>query len=170
MSRVVPSLPAYRLLFVCMGNICRSPAGEGMMLHLIEQAGASDWISCDSAGTIGFHEGSPPDRRMTAAASNRGVDLQSRARQIRRDDFSRFDLILTMDDDNFNEVSALAGRTEDRDKVFPMLHFARGPVPAGGVPDPYYGGREGFERVLDLLEDACGGLLAELQKHRTLPA
>ena len=139
------------------------------MVHLVKQARASDWIACDSAGTIGFHEGSPPDRRMTAAAARRGVGLDCRARQIRREDFSRFDLILTMDDENFNEVMSLAVRPEARDKVFPMLSFARGSVPAGGVPDPYYGGPEGFERVLDLLDDACGGLLADLEKCRRLP-
>ena len=166
MDRPIPSLPAYRLLFVCMGNICRSPAGEGVMLHLVEQSGHSDWITCDSAGTIGFHEGSPPDRRMTAAAAKRGIALPSRARQIRHEDFSRFDLILTMDDDNYNEVMSLARRPEEREKVVPMLDFARGHVPAGGVPDPYYGGHEGFEGVLDLLEDACGGLLAEVNSHR----
>ena len=152
-----------KLLFVCLGNICRSPAAEGVFLHLLKQRGLSDRFVVDSAGTGGWHVGNPADRRMQAAANRRGIELPSRARQICLDDFSSFDLMLTMDDDNLAAVRGLAqeagaGATAT---ITPMLHYARN-FSETEVPDPYYGGEAGFEHVLDLLDDACANLLDEL--------
>ena len=152
-----------KLLFVCLGNICRSPAAEGVFLHLLKQRGLSERFVVDSAGTGGWHVGNPADRRMQAAANRRGIDLPSRARQICLDDFSSFDLVLTMDDDNLAALRGLAqeagaGATAT---ITPMLHYARN-FSETEVPDPYYGGEAGFEHVLDLLEDACANLLDEL--------
>jgi protein-tyrosine phosphatase len=157
-----------RLLFVCLGNICRSPAAEGVFLHLIAREGLEDHFVVDSAGTGGWHAGNPADRRMRAAAERRGIHLPSRARQIALADFTAFDRILTMDDDNLRNVRSLARELGERPglaRIEPMtshcrLHQAR------EVPDPYYGGEQGFEQVLDLLEDACAGLLETLLREQ----
>lgn len=128
------------------------------MRHLVEQAGLSDRIICDSAGTSGYHIGSPPDRRMTAAAKSRGIELQGRARQFQRTDLENFDLILAMDRENYQDILSLDPSGKYRDKVRLMCEFCtRHNVKE--VPDPYYGGPEGFDRVIDLLLDACEGLL-----------
>jgi protein-tyrosine phosphatase len=149
---------AYKLLFVCLGNICRSPAAENIMNHLIMQARLSDRIICDSAGTSSYHIGSPPDRRMSAAAAMRGIAMTGRARQFQVNDFENYDLILAMDKDNYLDILALDPRHLYRDKVKLMCEFAtRHQIRE--VPDPYYGGREGFEKVIDLLLDSCEGLL-----------
>jgi protein-tyrosine phosphatase len=149
---------ASRLLFVCLGNICRSPAAENIMNHLIEQAGLREKIICDSAGTSSYHIGSPPDRRMTAVAAIRGIQMKGKARQFQISDFEKFDLILAMDKENYLNILALAPQQKYRNKVKLMCEFAtRHQVRE--VPDPYYGGREGFEKVIDLLLDACEGLL-----------
>jgi protein-tyrosine phosphatase len=148
----------YKLLFVCLGNICRSPAAENIMNHLIEQAGLSEYITCDSAGTSSYHIGSPPDRRMTSTANNRGIPMKGRARQFQASDFDKFDLILAMDKENYLDILALDSQKKYRDKVKLMCDFATHHQ-IREVPDPYYGGREGFEKVLDLLLDACEGLL-----------
>ncbi len=153
-----------RLLFVCLGNICRSPAAEGVFLHLIARQGLEDRFVVDSAGTGGWHVGNPADRRMRAAAERRGIHLPSRARQIELADFTSFDRILTMDDDNLRNVRSLARELGDRPglaRIEPMTSHCRR-LSAREVPDPYYGGEQGFEDVLDLLEDACGGLLETL--------
>ena len=152
-----------KLLFVCLGNICRSPAAEGVFLHLLKQRGLSDQFVVDSAGTGGWHVGNPADRRMTAAANRRGIELPSRARQISLDDFSSFDLVLTMDNDNLAAVESLVQEASPNAvaTVKPMLSYARR-FNETEVPDPYYGGEAGFEHVLDLLEDACSNLLDEL--------
>ena len=155
-----------RVLFVCLGNICRSPAVEGVFLHLIAQAGLEDRFVVDSAGTGGWHVGNPADRRMRAAAERRGIHLPSRARQIELADFSSFDRILTMDDDNLRAVRSLAGELGSRPGlalVEPMTSHCRR-FGDKEVPDPYYGGEQGFEHVLDLLEDACSGLLETLTR------
>ncbi|MCU0537779.1 MAG: low molecular weight phosphotyrosine protein phosphatase [Hydrococcus sp. Prado102] len=149
---------AYKLLFVCLGNICRSPAAENIMNHLIVQAGLSERIICDSAGTSSYHIGSPPDRRMSAAAAMRGISMKGRARQFQVADFENYDLILAMDKDNYLDILALDPRQQYCDKVRLMCEFAtRHQIRE--VPDPYYGGREGFEKVIDLLLDSCEGLL-----------
>lgn len=153
-----------RLLFVCLGNICRSPAAEGVFLHLLAQQGLEDRFVVDSAGTGGWHVGRPADRRMLAAAERRGIHLPSRARQIDLADLSHFDRILTMDDDNLRAVQALARELGDRPglaRIEPMISHCRR-CSEREVPDPYYGGDQGFEHVLDLLEDACAGLLETL--------
>ena len=155
-----------KLLFVCLGNICRSPAAEGVFLHQLNERGLNDRFVVDSAGTGGWHVGNPADRRMQAAASRRGIQLPSRARQISLDDLSTFDLVLTMDDDNLMAVQALAKEAGSRAtaSIKPMLSFARS-FSEAEVPDPYYGGESGFEHVLDLLEDACNNLLDELSRQ-----
>ena len=152
-----------KILFVCLGNICRSPAAEGVFLHLLSERGLSEHFVVDSAGTGGWHVGNPADRRMQAAANRRGIQLPSRARQISLDDLSDFDLVLTMDDANLSAVTSLASEAGGRAtaKIRPMLSFAR-QFSETEVPDPYYGGDAGFEHVLDLLEDACSQLLDEL--------
>ena len=155
-----------KLLFVCLGNICRSPAAEGVFLHLLEARGLSNQFLVDSAGTGGWHVGNPADRRMRAAAERRGIHLPSRARQIELADFSNFDRILTMDEDNLRAVRSLAGELGARSDlalVEPMTSHCRR-FRDKEVPDPYYGGEQGFEHVLDLLEDACSGLLETLTR------
>ncbi|MDZ7961671.1 MAG: low molecular weight protein-tyrosine-phosphatase [Aulosira sp. DedQUE10] len=157
----------YKLLFVCLGNICRSPSAENIMNHLIEQAGLSDGsanaksvrILCDSAGTSSYHIGSPPDRRMNAAAAKKlGIKLRGHARQFRKSDFQDFDLILAMDRENYEDILAVDPTQHDRDKVRLMCEFCSRHT-LKEVPDPYYGGSDGFDRVIDLLVDACEGLL-----------
>jgi protein-tyrosine phosphatase len=153
-----------KLLFVCLGNICRSPAAEGVFLHLIEQHGLSDNFVVDSAGTGSWHVGNKADSRMRAAAERRGIHLPSRARQIDVSDLSAFDLVITMDSDNLANVKSLAREAGPAAtaEIRSMLSFAKN-TNLQDVPDPYYGGESGFEQVLDLLEDACGGLLEDLK-------
>ncbi len=152
-----------KVLFVCLGNICRSPAAEGVFLHLLEERNLADQFVVDSAGTGGWHVGNPADRRMQAAANRRGIQLPSRARQISLDDLHDFDLILTMDSDNLAAVQGLAREAGNRSKanIQSILSYATR-FSETEVPDPYYGGDAGFEHVLDLLEDACCNLLNEL--------
>ena len=154
------------VLFVCLGNICRSPAAEGVFLHLLNERGLSDRFVVDSAGTGGWHTGNPADRRMQAAAARRGIQLLSRARQISLDDLSDFDLVLTMDDANLAAVQGMAREAGNRATatVRPMLSYSQR-FSETEVPDPYYGGEAGFEHVLDLLEDACSNLLDELSSQ-----
>ncbi|MDX2097556.1 MAG: low molecular weight protein-tyrosine-phosphatase [Leptolyngbyaceae cyanobacterium bins.59] len=152
----------YRLLFVCLGNICRSPAAENIMNYLLEKENLTNQVACDSAGTSSYHIGSPPDRRMTAAARQRGIGMQGQARQFQRSDFESFDLILAMDQENYRNILALDPTGQYRDKVCLMCDFCVTHT-TREVPDPYYGGPEGFDRVIDLLTDACGGLLAEVK-------
>ncbi|NQE33103.1 low molecular weight protein-tyrosine-phosphatase [Microcoleus asticus] len=149
---------SYKLLFVCLGNICRSPSAENIMNHLIEQAGLSDSITCDSAGTASYHIGSPPDRRMALAARKRDIELLGEARQFTRKDFENFDLILAMDRENYRNILALDATGKYKDKVRLMCDFCQ-KYDLKEVPDPYYGGPEGFDRVIDLLHDASEGLL-----------
>ncbi|MGB0561859.1 MAG: low molecular weight protein-tyrosine-phosphatase [Spirulinaceae cyanobacterium] len=152
---------AYRLLFVCLGNICRSPSAENIMNHLLAQAGETDAVLCDSAGTSSYHIGAPPDRRMQAAATQRGIQLVGRARQFTPEDFENFDLILAMDQDNYRSILAQDRTGQYSDKVRLMCDYATD-HPDTEVPDPYYGGAEGFNYVIDLLLDACTGLLKEI--------
>jgi protein-tyrosine phosphatase len=148
-----------RVLFVCLGNICRSPSAEGVMRRLVREEGLEDEIEIDSAGTGGWHVGSPPDARATEAAARRGTELGGAARRFDpRRDFDRFDLILAMDAENRRDLLALAPDHEARSKV---RMFRPGDL---DVPDPYYGGEDGFEEVLDLVEEAARGLLDELRR------
>jgi len=152
-----------RVLFVCLGNICRSPSAEAVFNGLVKQNGLSDLIECDSAGTAAYHEGEPADQRMQCHAIRRGYRLNSIARKFDPAvDFDKFDYIVGMDDDNVNDLQDMASGIEDLNKIFKMTDFCS----QGGhfsVPDPYYGGAEGFELVLDILEDACEGLLNEVR-------
>lgn len=155
-----------RVLFVCLGNICRSPAAEGVFLQRLAAAGLQERYLVDSAGTGSWHVGRPADARMRRAAAQRGIHLPSRARQLEAADLQRFDRILTMDADNLAAVQALARRSPAADQravVEPLVRHCRR-LSASEVPDPYYGGEEGFEQVLDLLEDACDGLLMALEQ------
>ncbi len=151
----------HKLLFVCLGNICRSPMAEGVFAYVAAQAGHADRFTLDSAGTAAWHTGNPPDPRGQTAAAARDIDLSGlRARQVREKDFTEFDLILAMDEANFTELSALA--TEGKaHKVRLFLDDAPG-LGLSEVPDPYYGGDEGFEEVLDLIETGSKALLAKL--------
>ncbi|MDC0832816.1 protein tyrosine phosphatase [Leptolyngbya valderiana BDU 20041] len=155
---------AYRLLFVCLGNICRSPSAENIMRYLIEQAGWKGEITCDSAGTSDYHIGKPPDKRMQEAAEKRGIALVGSARQFVAEDFDRFDRILAMDLENYHNILALDRAGIYENKVYLMCDFCRN-YTVKEVPDPYYGGLEGFDRVIDLLLDACEGLLADIRPH-----
>ncbi|WP_068818032.1 low molecular weight protein-tyrosine-phosphatase [Phormidesmis priestleyi] len=151
-----------KLLFVCLGNICRSPSAENIMNHLIHQAGLENKIQCDSAGTSSYHIGSAPDLRMNVAAKLRGIELVGHARQFTKADFEEFDLILAMDRENHENICALDRSGQYRHKVRLMCDFCTRHT-LKEVPDPYYGGDEGFNQVIDLLFDACDGLLnAEL--------
>jgi len=154
-----------RILFVCMGNICRSPTAEGVMRHLVREAGLEDEIVIDSAGTGGWHAGDPPDRRATAAARARGVTLEGGARQLTVDDFEAFDLLLAMDRDNLAGIRALAPDEDAAGKARLLREYdpASAGAPDLDVPDPYYGGPQGFETVLDQVEAACRGLLDEIR-------
>lgn len=151
-----------RILFLCMGNICRSPTAEGVMRAKLAAAGLAGEVEVDSAGTHGYHVGEPPDGRTQAHALRRGYDLgRLRARQLVADDFSRFDLVLGMDADNLSRAAKLCPPGE-RHRLKLLLDYA----PQTGqrhVPDPYYGGEAGFEAVLDLVEAACDGLIATLK-------
>ena len=149
------------MLFVCMGNICRSPAAEAVFLHIVEKAGLSENISIDSAGTHDYHVGAPPDARMQSAALKRGYDLSMlRGRQVDKADFSRFDYVLAMDNDNLAILRRLAPPNSPTQATL-FLEYARHHS-VREVPDPYYGGGDGFERVLDMVEDAAGGLLQHI--------
>ena len=153
--------PKISILFVCMGNICRSPTAEGVFRHHVVAAGLDGHIEIDSAGTHAYHVGEPPDRRARAAAERRGISLDGiRARRVQPDDFEHFHYIIAMDHDN---LAILEEQAEDghRDKLRLFLEFSSGRERE--VPDPYYGGVTGFERVLDLVEDASRGLLEELR-------
>jgi len=151
------------VLFVCMGNICRSPIAEGVFRHALKEAGLVGSVQIDSAGTHGYHAGEPPDRRALLAARNRGYDLASiRARQVERDDFARFDWILAMDEANMRALAEMrpgdyAGHLGLYLDLLPELGTRE-------MPDPYYGGPEGFERVLDLTERVTPALLARLTR------
>lgn len=150
------------VLFICMGNICRSPTAEGVFRHFVEQRGLQESIRIDSAGTHAYHSGEPSDRRAIAAAARRGYDMTGiRARRVRDEDFEEFDLVIAMDDQNLQNLQEMAGPALSA-KVSLFLDYSSGDV--SEVPDPYYGGAKGFERVLDLVEDASRGLLEMLRK------
>ncbi len=150
-----------RVLFVCMGNICRSPTAEGVFRKFVEQRAPTLQIEIDSAGTHDYHVGEAPDRRAVAAAARRGIDLGSlRARMVEEEDFERFDFVIAMDRLN-REILLDRSPEEFRDRVRLMMEFAS-VADVEDVPDPYYGGPVGFERVLDLVEEASIGLLDEV--------
>ncbi|MFV0553700.1 MAG: low molecular weight protein-tyrosine-phosphatase [Mangrovibacterium sp.] len=153
-----------RVLFVCLGNICRSASAEGVMKTMVAQAGLSDQIECDSAGTADFHEGEGADPRMRLHAIRRSYQLDSVARRIVPEvDFEKFDLIIAMDNNNFRDLNRLAPNSMLAKKICKMTDF--GSPDYDQVPDPYYGGEDGFELVLDILEESCSGLLNRLMNE-----
>ena len=153
-----------KVLFVCTGNICRSPTAEGIFRHFVEAEGLESDMQADSAGTHDYHVGEPPDRRTVDAAAARGFDLSTlRARRVRREDFYNFDLILAMDQSHYAHLVRMRP-ADARAQVKLYLDYH----PSGelkDVPDPYYGGREGFERVLDMVEETSRALLAQLRRN-----
>lgn len=150
-----------KILFVCMGNICRSPTAEAVFRKHLEVAGLASQVEIDSAGTGDWHVGKPPDERARQAGAGRGYDLESlRARQFSPSDFQRFDLILAMDHDNLQRLQALRGSESGAELD---LLLGRYSLAQGVVPDPYYGGEDGFEEVLDLIEQASVRLLDEIR-------
>lgn len=147
------------VLFVCMGNICRSPTAEGVFRKLVSEAGRAEEFEIDSAGTIGYHAGHAADSRMREAARGRGYELESIARRIQAEDFDRFDWIVTMDEENFRDVSEM--NPGSRAQVVRMCDYCEVHEETE-VPDPYYGGAQGFQTVIDILEDACGNFLRRI--------
>jgi len=151
-----------KILFVCLGNICRSPSAEAVFTGLVKNEGLAEYFEIDSAGTSGWHAGEPADQRMQSHAIKRGYNLSSRSRKFDpQSDFDHFDMIIGMDDANVDTLRQMARNAGDLKKIHKMTDFAR-QFDYDEVPDPYYGGYEGFELVLDLLEDACQGLIKEL--------
>lgn len=152
-----------KILFVCLGNICRSPSAEAVFTGIVKKEGLARHFEIDSAGTSGWHAGEPADQRMQSHAIKRGYQLTSRSRKFDpHSDFDHFDMIIGMDDANVDTLRQMARNTSDLNKIYKMTDFAQ-QLNYDEVPDPYYGGYEGFELVLDLLEDACNGLLEEVK-------
>ncbi|MDY2829072.1 MAG: low molecular weight protein-tyrosine-phosphatase [Sodaliphilus sp.] len=156
----------YKILFVCLGNICRSPSAQAVMQHLIDERGQNDKYYLDSAGTYGGHAGSLPDPRMRQHAKLRGYDLTHRSRKVTGNDFEDFDLIVAMDNGNVRSLEGMAATVEEARKIVMLGKWVRKYPHYDYVPDPYYEGSEGFELVMDLLEDACGNLLDEIEARR----
>ena len=151
----------HHILFLCMGNICRSPAAHCVFQHMVDEAGLADQFEIESAGTIGFHAGNPPDRRMQQVMRARGVPVIGRSQQLDSFDMEHYDLILAMDKDNFEGAVTLARGDAQRAKVKLFCNYCT-QHSEKEVPDPYYGGDHGFENVMDLIEDGCRGLLSDL--------
>ena len=158
----------YRILFVCLGNICRSPAAQGVMQRLVDERGLTDRFEIDSAGTSGYHDGDLPDRRMRVHARPRGYELTHRSRRVEGSDFERFDLIVAMDSANAADLRRMAATVDEVRKIVMMGDYIRQFPNYDYVPDPYYEGSEGFELVLDLLEDSCENLLNQIIKHNNI--
>jgi protein-tyrosine phosphatase len=153
-----------KVLFVCMGNICRSPTAHGVFRHLVAQAGLAARIEIDSAGTHAYHEGEPPDNRAQATALSRGIDIRDlRARRAATEDFEYFDYVLAMDQDNYQSLSRICPSGMER-KLFLFMDYAP-ELRVREVPDPYYGGQRGFDQVFDMVEAAARGLLGEISRR-----
>lgn len=151
----------HRILFLCMGNICRSPAAHCVFQHRVDEAGLSDQFEIESAGTIGFHAGAPPDPRMQQVMRARGIPIIGQSKQLDSFDMEHYDLILAMDKDNFDGAISLARGDAQRSKVKMFCAYCT-EHQVNEVPDPYYGGDRGFEDVMNLIEDGCRGLLQSL--------
>ena len=151
-----------KILFVCLGNICRSPAAEGAFIYLLKQEGLFDKYYIDSAGTSSYHEGEKADSRMRQTADSRGIELPSWSRQVTDEDFDAFDLILAMDNKNYDDLEKICSKKENLKKIKMFTDF-RQTMAHEEVPDPYYGGGKGFEEVMDLVIDCSNGLLAYLK-------
>lgn len=156
-----------KILFVCLGNICRSPAANGVFEALIEKNDLAGTLACDSCGTGDWHIGQLPDARMRTAGTRRGYVFSHRARTLAASDYSDFDLILAMDDENFSDLLDRAPKGADLKKIHHFAEFCSGKFAATAfVPDPYYGGEKDFERALDIIENGCSGLLENLLSQR----
>jgi low molecular weight protein-tyrosine phosphatase len=160
--------PKVRVCFVCLGNICRSPTAEGVLRKVLVRAGLEGVALVESAGTADYHTGELPDARSLAAAKARGVLLESRAQQFVQSSFARFDYVLAMDAQNLEHLKRLAPSAAARDKVRLLRSFDPASPPDAPVPDPYHGGADGFEEVLDLCEAACDGFLQHLRRAHSL--
>lgn len=158
----------YKILFVCLGNICRSPAAEGVMRAIVEEHGDGSGFVIDSAGTGGYHVGDQPDMRMRIHARQRGLSLIHTCRQVHESDFDDFDLIIGMDDSNIDKLRRLASSPEAEAKIRRMADFLSKPARYDSIPDPYYEGSEGFELVLDLLQDGCLNLYNHLKNDEKI--
>lgn len=157
------------LLFVCLGNICRSPAAEGVMKKLIAADRQLDgFVEVDSAGIGSWHAGQLPDSRMRACGTRRGYDFSSRARQVKSSDFDRFDYVFAMDHENVADLESLARSGEDRDKILCLADFLTSHPQYHTVPDPYYGSEKDFDIALDLIEDACAEVVRRLKEDEFL--
>jgi protein-tyrosine phosphatase len=153
-----------RVCFVCLGNICRSPAAEGVMRHLLRERRLDAWIEVDSAGTAGYHVGEPPDARARAAGERRGIEISGRARQVQRVDFETFDYVVAMDRQNYEDLLTLAGPA-GQSKVSLLRDFDAASPRRASVPDPYYGGDDGFDEVIELSLAGCGGLIEHIRRE-----
>ena len=163
-----PILTMKRILFICLGNICRSPAADGIMRHLVSEQGLGDLFVIDSAGIGSWHVGQLPDHRMRRHGERHGYVFDHHARQFSAADFDRFDLIAVMDQENYYDVSRQARSDADRRKIIKMSDYLQRHPNQQSIPDPYYGGDRDFEYVIELLEDACSGLLQKLTKMGNL--
>lgn len=152
----------HRILFVCLGNICRSAAAEGIMKYIVEHNNLDKDFMIDSAGTSGWHAGELPDRRMRSHGADHGYDFSSRSRQFQTEDFDKFDYIIAMDNENFHDIISMARNEDDKKKVSYLTDYTQNHPNQRYVPDPYYGGDKGFDLVIELLEDGCWGLLERL--------
>lgn len=154
-----------RILFICLGNICRSPLAESVFRHLVRERGVESRFEIDSAGTSGYHAGSPPDQRSVATARTRGVEVSGRSRQIRSEDLHRFDYVIVMDSENLREVQQLQAQAGGTARVHRLREWDPQPDEPD-VPDPYYGGPLGFEHVHDVVERSCAALLGHLLQEQ----
>ena len=155
-----------KVCFVCLGNICRSPTAEGIMNTLIQEAQLQNRILIDSAGTSAFHEGEPADPRSQKAAEERGYILSSRARAFLKSDIQHFDYIVAMDTANRNHLLQLCASEKEKEKLHLLRDFDSDSPPESSVPDPYYGGTQGFSNVIDICERGCQGLLNNIRTQR----
>lgn len=153
----------YKICFVCLGNICRSPTAEGVFQHLVKERGLEDYFEIDSAGTSAYHIGESADKRSQRTANSHGIKLDSRARRFKASDLDYFDLILAMDNQNLRNVQQMANKSQ-MNKIGQMRDFDPN-AGNGEVPDPYQGGREGFENVFQIVKRSCEQLLDELEQH-----
>jgi protein-tyrosine phosphatase len=151
--------------FVCLGNICRSPTAEGVLRHLVREAGLEKAVHVDSAGTGSWHVGDSPDRRACAAGQRRGIEIAGAARQFKRSDFAKFDYVIAMDSANFDDLAELVPDDEAKKKLFLLRAFDPASPPNASVPDPYYGGAAGFDEVVELCVAACRPLLERIRKE-----
>ncbi len=159
--RAISKENPYKLCFVCLGNICRSPTAEGLFIHKVREAGLENYFFIDSAGTAAYHVGEGANSKSQATANKHGVHLPSRARKFEYADLEEFDLILAMDFQNFTDILEMDRKEKYKEKISLMRNFD--PVESGNVPDPYYGGLQGFENVFQILNRSCTALLEELK-------